>query len=357
MAEFDVFIGGAGPAGAAAAITLARAGYAVCAADRARPGEFKIGESLAPAVKPLLRDLGALSACDGCRALVSYGNQSAWGSPDLADTDFIRDPHGHGFHVDRAAFDGELRAVARRAGALVLEDTCIQRMERISGRWQVVLENSGGLQTHKARWMLDCSGRSSVFARAQGAKPTVYNRLAAVIAIFESPDDSDRDSRTLVESAPDGWWYTSLVPGRRRIVVFHTDAPQVRQPEEFLAMMATTRHVVKRIEENGYRLSGGLRSAAANTLLLTPACGDGWFAAGDAAAAFDPLGSQGILTALYSGLKAAQALDESAKGSADAATRYERALRDVMDAHLRNRDLYYGYETRWPDHPFWARLR
>ena len=352
MAEFDAFVAGAGPAGCAAAITLARAGYSVCAADSAGAGDFKIGESLPPAIKPLLRDLGALSTCDEGRALVSYGNQSAWGSPDLIDTDFIRDPHGHGFHLDRAAFDTELRAVARRAGAVVLERTAIQRMERVSGRWHVTLQTADGLQSCQARWMLDCTGRPAVFARAQGARPTVYDRLAAVVGIFESTGDSDRDSRTLVESAPDGWWYTSLVPGRRRIVAFHSDAPH-----DFLGALAATVHVSQRLAAHGYRLTGPLRTAAANTVLLTPAAGEGWFAAGDAAASFDPLASQGILSALYSGLKAGQALDESAKGAPDAAARYERALRDVMDAHLRNRGLYYGYEARWPGHPFWARVR
>jgi len=366
-AEFDAFIIGGGPAGCSAAISLARAGYTVCLAENAGADGFKVGESLPPAVKPLLDELGAVSLCHAGRSLVSYGNQSAWGSPLLTETDFIRDPNGHGWHVDRALFDAELRAVAAGAGAFVPERTRALRIEPASGRWRVILKTPAGLETCHAPWMLDCTGRTAAFARAQGARPIVYDRLIAVVAVFEEAVatpamSSDRDSRTLVESSPDGWWYTSLVPRNRRVVAFHTDAATdvsrlARTQEGFISMLRSTRHISARIEDRGYRLACPLRTAAANTVCRTPAAGQGWFAAGDAAMAFDPLSSQGILTALYSGLKAAQALQDSMNGVPDAPLRYERTLRNVLDAYLVNRDLYYGYESRWPDRPFWSRRR
>jgi flavin-dependent dehydrogenase len=369
--EFDAFILGGGPAGCSAAISLVRAGYTVCLAENAGSDEFsdefKVGESLPPAVKPLLNELGALSLCHAGWSLISYGNQSAWGSPILGETDFIHDPNGYGWHVDRARFDAELRAVAAGAGAFVSERTRALRIEPASDRWLVTLKTPAGLRNYRSRWMLDCTGRTASFARAQGARPIVYDRLIAVVAVFAEADarpaaGGDRDSRTLVESSPDGWWYTSLVPRHRRIVAFHTDAATdvsrlARTPEGFISMLRSTRHISARIEDPGYRLAGPLRIAAANTVCRTPAAGRGWFAAGDAAIAFDPLSSQGILTALYSGLKAAQALQDSMNGIPDAPLQYEQTLRNVLDAYLVNRDLFYGYESRWPDRPFWSRRR
>lgn len=41
---------------------------------------------------------------------------------------------------------------------------------------------------------------------------------------------------------------------------------------------------------------------------LDPVCGEGWIACGDAALAFDPLSSQGLLGALASGVAAARAI-------------------------------------------------
>ena len=49
--------------------------------------------------------------------------------------------------------------------------------------------------------------------------------------------------------------------------------------------------------------------SAAHSARLQPLAGPAWFAAGDAACSFDPLSSQGLLNALYSGLAAAEAAD------------------------------------------------
>ena len=60
---YDAAIAGGGPAGAAAAIVLARAGLRVLLADAGnarspRHGKYKIGEGLPPSARHLLRDLG-----------------------------------------------------------------------------------------------------------------------------------------------------------------------------------------------------------------------------------------------------------------------------------------------------------
>ena len=66
----------------------------------------------------------------------------------------------------------------------------------------------------------------------------------------------------------------------------------------------------------------GLRVVAADSSCLEVVEGDGWCAVGDAAAAYDPLSSQGITTALASGAWAGQAIaggttviDSSARGA------------------------------------------
>ena len=335
MKVFDVLVIGGGPAGAAAAIRTAQLGRSVCLVDRSKPGDFKIGESLPPAVTRLLEDLGASAALESGIASPSYGNQSAWGGPELRDTDFIRDPAGHGWHIDRAGFDVALRAVALKNGANVSGPTRVSR----ASMWRAMLEN----ETIEARWLIDCGGRTSSFARSQSVARKSYDRLIAIVSEFASADE---DSRTLVESAPCGWWYTSLLPCGRRVVVFHTDAGshEARSAEGFDALLASTVHVRGKVMQP----AGRLTVVSAATTRLEHFHGDRWLAAGDAAMSFDPLSSQGIYTALYSGMKAAEAAAQ------DSGAEYGETLNRIFDAYLERRRIHYAEETRWSDSSFWA---
>jgi flavin-dependent dehydrogenase len=325
---------GGGPAGAAAAIRAAQLGLSVCLVDASRPGEFKVGESLPPAATRLLNDLGAAAAIAPGIAAPSFGNQSAWGGPELRDTDFIRDPAGHGWHVDRARFDSTLRGIASQNGVQVSEQARVSPA-RTGETWRAAV----GDETIEARWLIDCGGRTS----ARSVRRKTFDRLIAIVGQFVS---ADTDSRTLVESAPCGWWYTSLLPNGRRVAVFHTDAGSAhvaRTPEGFQTLVALTRHVSQ-------RLTGGasqLAVVSVATTRLENFHAPGWLAAGDAAMTFDPLSSQGIYTALYSGMKAAEAVQS---GSVEA---YQEILGRVFDAYLQNRRVYYSDERRWPESPFW----
>jgi flavin-dependent dehydrogenase len=322
----DAFVAGGGPAGAATALALARAGRRVALAHHA-PATFKIGESLPGAVRPILRDLGVWEAFLADGHLPSFANRAVWGGDAPVDTDFIRDPNGHGWHVDRGRFESLLLDAVRHAG-----------VELIDGPVQ-------------ARMVVDATGRRAAIARSLGARRHRTDRLVAVYAAFRT---HDVDSRTLIEAAPDGWWYTSLVPDGRRVAAFLTDAElmprRLRNASGFLAAARKTAYV--RVAEV---LELGPFTAPAHGAWLEPPSGDGWLAVGDAALAFDPLSSQGMLTALYGGLVAGQAVDAALDGKASAIRAYGDRLTSIRLAYDRNRLAAYRLEQRWPDRPFWAR--
>jgi 2-polyprenyl-6-methoxyphenol hydroxylase-like FAD-dependent oxidoreductase len=359
--KVDVAIVGGGPAGAAAALVLARAGHRVLLVERQTAAAFKFGEGLPPAAKPLLRALGVWDRFCADGHLASYGNQSAWGSPHLHSTDFIRDPNGHGWHLDRPRFDALLRGAAQAAGAHVCTETAIKDHARSAGGWRMTLVTAGAATAVDAAWLLDCSGRASWLARTQGARRIPYDRLVASGALFHPPPAAparDDDSLTLIEAAPAGWWYTARLPAAQRVVVFLSDAGSAAArtaagADGFLQLLAATAHITARLDAHGYTMAAAPRVVSANSARLDRFGGEGWLAAGDAAAAFDPLSSQGILTALYSGLKAGEALHAHLAGEREAVARYEQRMAAIFDAYLQNRTLYYSYEQRWPEHEFW----
>jgi flavin-dependent dehydrogenase len=90
-------------------------------------------------------------------------------------------------------------------------------------------------------------------------------------------------------------------------------------------------------------------------LLLTEPAGEGWAAAGDAAAAYDPLSSHGIGSALAGGRQAAATLVAALQGDAAALPAYGEGHRAGYARYLWSRHAYYADERRWPDAPFWKR--
>jgi flavin-dependent dehydrogenase len=171
----------------------------------------------------------------------------------------------------------------------------------------------------------------------------------------------DEDSLTLVESAEDGWWYTARIPDRRRVVVYLTDigtrsASFARRREGYQGLLSETLHIRSRIE--GYSCAEGAPLIApSNSSRLEQITGAGWLAAGDAAASFDPLSSQGVLTAAYSGLRAGRSLDSHLSGDFDALRSYELKIGSVYDGYLESRIACYQFEQRWPESKFWSKRR
>ena len=352
--RLDVAVIGGGPAGASTALALARLGARVALVDRgvAQP---HLGESLPPAATPLLQDLGVWADPESAGHRRSPGLRSRWGDPEAMEVDFVHQPYGPGWRLDRGLFDAHLVRSARAAGVLWCGGARVRAVERTArGRWRLALAHPEGARVLDTAILVDASGRARWVARALGVPVLAYDRLVATVATYASTG-ADPDGRTVVEAVPEGWWYAAPLPDGRLVVAHLSDADlatrqRVRVRDGWEAALRGTTDIGARVARRGCRIEDGPRRVSADSSRLETVSGARWWAVGDAAAAHDPLSSQGLMRALEAGMRAAQAIT----GREDGAD-YTAWVRQTYAWYLAQWLGYYALEQRWPTEPFWQR--
>ncbi len=355
----DVAVVGGGPAGATAARLLARAGVRTLLVERTTEPMDRPGESLAPSATPLLQQLGLYDAFCATEPLPCYGNRSCWGGGAPAAHDFIREPYGHGWHIDRRAFDAMLLDVARDAGAIMHAGASLISVRRHGCAWLLGLSNGDQV---RCRFAIDAGGRAAPLARRLSVCRIHYDRLVGVTLLLAGPGRPCEDSMTFVEAMPEGWWYSAALPRDRLALAFMTD-PDIlamhglRRWDGLQVLLEAAPQTRSRLDEGIYEPLGPPRVAAAGTSILGQVAGEGWLACGDAAAAYDPLSSHGIGAALSVGARAAEAAQAWLAGDPGVLDAYAGRVRAGFGRYLALWRAYYAAETRWTDAPFWARRR
>jgi len=348
--HFDVIVLGAGPGGSAAATESARHGLRTALVGRDSDQRPNIGECLPPGIRPELEKAGVWEEFLRAGHIASAGICSVWGTRVPSDRDFVFSPYGAGWHIDRARFDEMMRNAALRCGAEAVNCSALRRATRTDKGWQLDL----GQCVVTGSLVIDATGRASVFARRIGVKRRSLDSLTGVAGYFFVR----AEPVLLVEAVENGWWYTAPLPEGRLIAVFLADAEYIQRaaltdPERWLALLRGAAFSAERIARPSESETPAIRILPAESSFLEQIAGDAWIAAGDAAAAFDPLSSQGIISAIASGRAAAQTANAWLDGDKQASGRYAASTRRKYAEYLAHREIYYGIERRWPSSSFW----
>jgi flavin-dependent dehydrogenase len=357
-----VVILGGGPAGCATALSLLASGVDpadITLIEASRYAHDRIGESIPPDTRRLFSELRVLEAFLGQAHEPSYGSASSWGSDELGYNDFVFNPYGHGWHLDRRRFDAWLAAEVQARG--VECKTPLRFLDVLEhGADGAVLslgDARGERERVGARFVVDATGARSHYARRMGARRRDLDRLVSVAAFFRLPADAQFGRLTVLEAVEAGWWYTARLPDRRIAAAFASSHGLLKQhrfdrPRAWLEALVGTRHIIGPLSVCEGE-PGSLSVCTAPSFVLDQAYGEHWLAVGDAASAYDPISSQGIFKALTDGLSAGRCIVEFLGGRRDALVSHQHDLEQRFDAYARQRAYFYEQEQRWPESPFW----
>lgn len=306
--DAEVLVVGAGPAGAATACLLARAGVDVLLLDRARfPRDKPCAEYLSPQASRVLSELGALAPIEAAGAAALRGMRVR--APDgheirgeFAAAHGFRGFRDRGLALPRRVLDAILLARARDAGARVLEGARVRDLVRgTDGRVRgLVVDGAHGGRTFTAPLVVGADGLRTVVGRRLGLVRTGrFPRRVAVVAHYRGVAGMDDCGEMHVDAA--GYAGLADVGGGLTNVAVVVPAGAAScmagDPARWLAQWLEARaHLAPRFAAatrvSAARVVGPFNQRARR------AWAPGVALVGDAADFFDPFTGEGIYAAL-----------------------------------------------------------
>ena len=312
-----VAIIGAGPCGSALATFLARQGAEVALFDDGRRPELLVGESLVPAVTPILERLG-IEEETATFGLVKPGVSFIWSPTDRFSFTFARFAPAvppYAYNIPRPRFDDALLAKAVAAGAnRTVARARLEPTGRDGAELALAPETLAAapmLDGRQPDLIVDATGRARLSARALRIPAQVGPRNdVAHFAHYEGWSWDDAPGQVLIARLKAGWSW--CIPFKERlsvgIVVGREDADRLgRTPAERLERAITVDAWLSSIAGGAKRVTS-VATYSNYQLISQRGYGPGWVMVGDAFGFVDPMLSPGVFLALRSAELVAEAL-------------------------------------------------
>jgi geranylgeranyl reductase family protein len=335
MEKFDAAIIGAGPAGAAAAISLAGKGYRVALIDKEKfPRDKLCGDFINPVNWPILRELRVendvlasehgkvtgfrITSCSGEHAEVPLPAQNR--GPEF------------GLGLSRTRFDMALLRKAEHDGAIVLQGCRIKNLKREPRGWEFLLDHASDDGEIRAPVLIAADGRNSWVAHRLGLTSAAETQGRSVgFQIHLDAPDAIR-ANIDIHLFPGGYAGLVGLGGNSFNLCLAVDKqmlPRERQVE-FLSESLLPQNPYLRELLLSSRRVGAARATYPVYFKPRRSVADGIVFIGDAARVNEPVSGEGIYFAMKSALLAVETIDAAFGArdfSANRLRSYERRCR------------------------------
>ena len=315
-----------------------------------------MGETLPPHARIELDRMGIWPRFLAQKFAHSLEMRWSWAGAALVEHNFLFNPYGSPWHVDRQKFDRMLLGLARESGADVMLRAVVRSVKQNFGRWSVTIVHNAKEATIDCSFLVDATGQSAFVARAAGTKRLHFDNLIGAVGIC-------RLCRTpepflVVEAVENGWWYSVPLSPRRLLVGFMTDGDIPGELGRNAAAWWSSElngsvHTARRV--GALKLAGGIQRRPAASSLLEETSGPTWLAVGDAASSYDPLSGSGVCKALHFAPIAANAIASALEQNSGGLLSYDAAVKQNFSTYQKERCAQYTKDQRWPASLFWQR--
>ncbi len=344
----SVAILGGGPVAAVLAHCLKKSGIDVAIIYRPKHTPLVVGESLVPAVIPLLRMMGVEDE------VKSFSLYKPGATVNLSDTLNLSFPFAgipgakvkYAYNVPRDKFDQALLGAARKAGVHIIEG--MAGLERVPGtdRVQFNAESLALLKDVFPRgpdYIVDATGRIRLVPNLLGLPSRKGSRTDT--ALFAHVDTAKLDQEGHVHSTrlEHGWSWRIPLPDRVSVGVVigtqHLPRFGCTKEEQFDNLLKQDA-VLSKVASHSKRLTPVVEHTNYQ-LVSERMSGDGWALVGDTAGFIDPVFSSGLLIGMQGAVELADAIS---KGTPAAMRHYEAEVtrhlegwQDIVEAFYNGR--------------------
>jgi hypothetical protein len=330
-----VAILGGGPAASTLATLLARYGIRAAIFHLPRRAPLIVGESLVPAIIPILQMLGVEEK------VKSFSTFKPGATFNLRATDnfsfffdkLIGKTATYAYNVPREKFDDALLEAARAAGAKIIEAPA--NLERIAGTGKVKLSDdtlaaAANFFAGQPDLIVDATGRVRLLPKLLGISAREAGRKDT--ALFAHVDQTHLDHAGHVHTTriDHGWSWRIPLPGRVSVgmVLGAEHLPKFgASKEERYDNLLKQDSVLAKVAKDSKRLTPVMEYTN-YSLVSERMTGENWALVGDTAGFIDPVFSSGLFLGMNSAVILAHAISA---GTPAAFAAYEKEARHHLE--------------------------